>query len=144
MELVGAIEAEVKKGHWPKVVAKRLGVHGATFASWMKHGEKAHVDDTGQTFKEDDYLYRQLYERIEEAEAFAEMDMLDQARTQAINGRTSWNGFLTALERRFPDRWRRRDPAFGDAGSSYEAAVRSFVLKQQAAEGEKPKLKAVE
>jgi hypothetical protein len=70
--------------------------------------------------------------------------MLEQARTQASNGRTTWNGYLTTLERRFPDRWRRRDPAYGELADTFEGRIKAYMAGQAAATGEAPKLKAVE
>lgn len=130
-EIITLIEAEVVKAHWPKVVARRLGVHTQTFNSWMKKGEEAHLNDDGDDPRDDLYLYRQLYERIEEAEAKAEMDLLNHCREQAALGKTSWNGFLTTLERRFSDRWRRRDPLMGDTQESWETQVRKFMLQSR-------------
>lgn len=126
-EIITLIEAEVKKAHWPKVVARKLGVHGNTFTSWMKKGEDAHINDEGSKPSDPLFLYRQLYERIEEAEAEAEMTLLNNCREQAALGKTSWNGFLTTLERRFSDRWRRRDPLMGDTTDSWEAQVKRFM-----------------
>ncbi len=143
IELIGAIEAEVKKGHWPDRVAKRLGVHGKTYSTWMKKGEQAFVEDTDTEIRDDGYLYRQLYERVEEAEAFAEMDLLDKARTQAELGKTTWNGYLTTLERRFPDRWRRREPGFGDLSDTFEGRMKAFLAASQAQTTEPTRLKAV-
>lgn len=132
-ELIDGIEAQVKRAHWPKVVARRMGIQPKTFDAWMARGAAASKADVG--FKPDDpeFAYRQLFERIEEAEAIAEMHLLDMAQEQAALGKTSWNGFLQTLERRFGDRWGRRDPGLGYATDGLEGAIKRHLDEQQAA-----------
>lgn len=136
-EIIDHIEAQVKRAHWPKVVARRLGIHPKTFDAWMVRGEKASLADVG--FKPDDpeFLYRQLYERIEEAEAIAEMTLLDMAREQAELGRTTWNGFLQTLERRFTERWGRKDSSYGSLNEGIEANIKK-MLAERRSDPEKP------
>jgi transposase-like protein len=141
-EFITALVSEVEKAHNPGVVARKMGVHPSTYKSWMKRGEKCHLDDTGQKPSEGEpYLYRFLYEKIEEAESFAEMDLLNKARTAADQGRTTARQYLDVLERRFPDRWRRREPVTGETAASFDAIARAILGKQ--ADG-KPALKAVD
>ena len=142
VELIAAIEAETRKAHWPDRVAKKLGVHGKTYSAWMKRGEQAFIDDTDADIHDEGYLYRLLYEKVEEAEAFAEMDLLEKAQTQAATKSTTWNGYLTTLERRFPDRWRRREPGFGDLADTFEGRIKAYMAGQQSVT-EPAKLRAV-
>jgi len=143
-EMISTIELSTKKGHWPKRVARRLGVHSNTFDAWMKRGEQAHLDDTATSDSDPDFLCRQLYEKIEEAEAEAEIYMLNQAVMLAELGKTSWNGFVTIMERRFSDRWRKRDALAGDIAESWEAQVKKDLLQRQADAGVAPQLRAIE
>jgi len=136
-ELISTIEAETRRAHFPEVVARKLGVHRKLWQQWMKEGEQAHVDDTDSGPRDEFFMQRQLFERIEEAEAYAEMELLNMAREQAEMGKTSWNGFLTTLERRFGDRWRKRDAASGDLNESWEAQVRKHLLAQRDQSAEK-------
>ena len=131
LEIIGALEVEVKQGHWPNVVARRIGIHGNTMNAWMKRGETAYLEDTGQTPTEPEFLYRYLYESIEEAEAVAEMEMLAAAMEQAKMGRAgAGTTILTTMERRFSDRWRKRDALAGDVSESWEANVKRFIQQQ--------------
>jgi len=136
-ELIASIEVQVQRAHFPEVVARKLGIHRKLWNEWMKLGEQAHIDDTDGDPGDPNFLYRHLFERIEEAEAYAEMELLNMAREQAELGKTSWNGFLTTLERRFSDRWRKRDAAAGDVNETWDAQVRKHLLAQRSAEVEK-------
>lgn len=142
--MISTIELSTKKGHWPKVVARRLGVHSNTFDAWMKHGEASHLKDTDTSDADAHFLHRQLYEKIEEAEAEAEIYMLNQAMMLAELGKTSWNGFITTMERRFSDRWRKRDALMGDVSESWEAQVKKDLLAKQNDAAAKPQLRAIE
>lgn len=142
-EIISHVETEVRRAHFPVVVARKLGIHKKTWEGWMKEGEQAHLSDTDGDPGDAHYLERTLFERIEEAEAYAEMELLNMAREQAQLGKTSWNGFLTTLERRFSDRWRKREPSAGDINESWEAQVRKHLLAQRDV-GAPEKLHAVE
>jgi hypothetical protein len=136
-ELLASIETQVQRAHFPEVVARKLGVHKKLWNEWMKIGEKCHLDDTDGEPDDPNWIYRQLFERIEEAEAYAEMELLNMAREQAELGKTSWNGFLTTLERRFSDRWRKRDATAGDISETWDAQVRKHLLAQRSTEAER-------
>ena len=125
LSVIEAVEKEVLLGHWPHVVAKKLGIHKTIWTNWMDAGEKHHLADTANSPKDgDDYLYRQLYERIEEAEASAELDALRMLKQCAEAGKTSWNGYLNFLERRFPDRWRKREAALGAMDETWDSIAK--------------------
>jgi hypothetical protein len=130
-EILTVIEREVKRAHFPHVVAQRLGVHRKLWESWMKLGEDAHLRDSDGEPEDKNFIYRELFERINEAEAFAEMELLNMARDQAEQGKAAWSGFLTTLERRFSDRWRKRDAAAGDLSETWEAQVKKALLQTQ-------------
>ncbi len=130
-ELLSIVEREVKNAHFPHVVAQKLGVHRKLWAAWMKIGENAHIKDTDGEPGDANFIYRELFERIQEAEAAAEMDLLNMAREQALLGKAAWSGFLTTLERRFSDRWRKRDASVGDLTESWEAQVKKALLQAQ-------------
>lgn len=133
LEIVEAVEEQVTLGHWPHVVAKKLGIHKTIWQNWMDQGEKHHLADTANSPHDGaDYLYRQLYERIGEAEAAAELDALRMLKLCAEAGKTSWNGYLNFLERRFPDRWRKREAAMGAVDESWEAVAKKFQEQQRA------------
>ncbi len=129
--MLAVVEREVKRAHFPHVVAQRLGVHRKLWDTWMKIGEQAHLSDTHGEPADENFIYRELFERINEAEAWAEMDLLNKARDMAEQGKASWSGFLTTLERRFSDRWRKRDQALGDLGETWEAQVKKALLQPQ-------------
>ena len=132
-EIIERLEEETLLGAWPHVIAKRLGIHKSTYQNWMAAGEKHHLADTAE--KPTDgagYLERQLYERIEEAEAQAEIDMLNALKVHADSGKSTWNGYMAMLERRFPERWRKKD-AISGSGQSLEQALADIQRKRSVA-----------
>lgn len=146
-ELVSQITTEVARAHYPAVVARRLGVTKQTFEGWMERGEKAHQEDWGLGPDDSEFLPRCLFEGIEEAEAQAEIDLVNQAHQLAGAGRSSWQGMMTIAERRFSDRWRKRDVLAADVGESLESRLRKELSerevearREQAAPGSKLRL----
>ncbi len=59
------------------------------------------------------------------------LDLRGDPRIDAELGKAAWSGFLTTLERRFSDRWRKRDQALGDLGETWEAQVKKALLQPQ-------------
>ncbi len=47
-------------------------------------------------------------------------------------GKTSWNGYLNFLERRFPDRWRKREAALGAVEETWEQQAKKWLQQHQA------------
>lgn len=58
-----------------------------------------------------DVLKRELWESVKEAEAEAEMDAI---RIVENHMEDNWQAAMTYLERRFPERWRRRETTYNE------------------------------
>ena len=89
--LVRAIQA----GNYATVAVSYAGISRATFYRWMQQGQ---ADETGP--------FREFYNAIRQAETQAEV------RAVAIlqgHMQDSWQAVVAFLERRFPDRWGRKD-----------------------------------
>src|SRR5690348_1272042 len=95
----------------------------------MDAGEKHHLADTATSVHDGvEFLYRVLYESVQEAEAQAEVNLVHALHVHAEAGKTTWNAFMNMLERRFPDRWRKKDAIMG-SGGSIEQALADFMKR---------------
>lgn len=131
IEIVTQIAEEVREGHWPHIVARKLGVSKGLYEGWMEVGEDAHVKGLASSPKDDlsRHLCRQLYERIQSAESACEMEWLTKLRLHADAGKTTWNGYAHLLATRFYERWRKRDTqAEGDA--NIETQIKKWLEAQ--------------
>ncbi len=95
-EIQERIVAAIRAGNYPEPSACSAGVSPATYYRWMKRGEEA---KTG--------IYREFYEAVKRAEASAEVHAVAVIRKEIAAG--DWRAAANFLERRFGDRWRRRE-----------------------------------
>ncbi len=84
----------IAAGNYVSVACQYLGVSESTWYRWMEEGEKA---KSGKK--------REFWESIKKAESAAEM--------RAVNGiiqagSKNWQAYAWYLERKFPDRWGKR------------------------------------
>jgi len=94
-EVRDKIVQAVKAGNYAKVAAQYAGVDESTLYRWIRQGER---QGSG--------IYYQFCQSLKEAEAESEV------RAVAIINRhmnENWTAAMTYLERRHPDRWKRRD-----------------------------------
>ncbi len=92
-ELIEKISTEIENGSYQKVAARKCGVGESTFYAWM---EKAEGGVGGQ--------FQELLESVKNASAVAESRAI-----QTILADDSWQSKAWYLERRFPERWGRKD-----------------------------------
>lgn len=85
----------VRDGVSPEVAARAAGVTGRTYYLWMARGRE-----------EEDGLYFQFLQDVEKAVAECEARAI-HVITKAFP--TNWQAAMTLMERRFPDRWGRRE-----------------------------------
>ena len=111
-ELIEKISNEIEKGNYQKVAARKCGVGESTFYAWM---EKAEGGVGGQ--------FQELMEAVKNASAVAESRAI-----QTILADDSWQSKAWFLERRFPERWRRKDRL--DAHHTREPKVVFHTIKQ--------------
>jgi transposase len=89
------IVAAIRAGNYAEPAARSAGVSPATYHRWMARGEK-----------EPSGIYRDFYEAVRKAEADAEVEAVARVRRAMPD---DWRASMTYLERRYPERWRRRD-----------------------------------
>ncbi|MHB8533024.1 MAG: hypothetical protein ACYDC2_09920 [Solirubrobacteraceae bacterium] len=97
----------VEDGNYVLVAASACGIGRQTFYDWQKRGEKAlalALDPEPKPIPESERPFAELAERLDTAAAKAEVDALAMVRKQS----KLWQASMTFLERRFPDRWGRR------------------------------------
>lgn len=90
----------VKIGNYVEVAAAVAGIDKSTVYRWMAMGREAKSG-----------MYREFYDEVKEAEAFAENTAVGQVRRAGAIDPRNWTAAMTFLERRFRDRWGRPAPA---------------------------------
>jgi transposase len=101
-ETVEAICNALRDGLYAVTAARLAKIDEVTLYRWLEQGEKG-VEP-----------YAAFRQSVKEAEAKAEQDALKTARAGAtgteMNPGPHWTSAMTFLERRWPDRWGKRDP----------------------------------
>ena len=92
-ELIQKFEALLSAGNYQVTACHALGVSQSTFHQWMKKGEEA-----------GDGLYLQFQQAVKRAEHIAEAKWM-----RDISQDPSWQSKAWLMERRFPERWGRKD-----------------------------------
>ena len=85
----------LKEGHYARTVSQYLGIPEGTWYRWLSEGEQ-----------EEEGLRREFREAVKRAETEAEIRNVKFIQDAAI---TDWKAAMTYLERKFPDRWGRRE-----------------------------------
>ncbi len=94
-ELQEALVQAIRAGNYAAVAVQYAGISRSTFYRWMQRGQRAKSG-----------LYCEFFEAIRRAESQAEV------RAVAIlqgHMKDSWRAAMTFLERKYPDRWGRKD-----------------------------------
>lgn len=94
-ELIKEAEALLKVGNYARTVCDYLGIHESTWYKWLQEGEAASKG-----------IKREFFEAIKKAESTAEIRNVKIVNTAAEN---DWRAAMTYLERKFPDRWGKKD-----------------------------------
>lgn len=95
-ELLAAIEQEIGDGNYVTTVCQAHGINRTSFYDWKNRGEKA---SSG--------LFRDFYEAVERATAKSEQKYVEVIKNAANDG--TWTAAAWWLERRYPDRWGKRE-----------------------------------
>ena len=95
-ELIEQAAKLIAGGNYASTVFQMLGVGESTWYRWLEKGR----DSKGRS------IYREFWESIQKAEAAAELRAVSGI---VAAGRRNWTAFAWYLERKYPDRWGRRD-----------------------------------
>ncbi len=93
-DLAQAIVAAIRAGNYAKTAASAAGISERTFYNWIERGRS---EASGP--------YHQFVQSLEEASAASEAAAVATVRAAGLR---NWKAAMVFLERRFPDRWRRR------------------------------------
>lgn len=96
----------VRQGLTYEIAARAAGISESTFYRWRERGEKARGGK-----------FREFWEALKRAEAEAEQRLVERILSASSD---TWQAAAWILERRYPDRWGRKDRVkhetdFGDA-----------------------------
>lgn len=94
-DLIVEISRLIREGNYIETTCRAVGISSQSYRTWKKRGEE---EPTG--------IYRQFYTAIDQAEAKAESTYLGVVK-DAANARV-WTAAAWYLERRYPERWGRR------------------------------------
>ena len=94
-EICQRIVTAIRAGNYAEPAARSAGISPATYYRWLRRGQKA---PSG--------IYRDFCEEVRRAESDAEVHAVAVIR-RAMSG--DWRAAAHYLERRYPDRWRRRE-----------------------------------
>jgi hypothetical protein len=126
----------IRLGSYAAVAATACGIGESTFYQWTKRGREAEWNDDGTLANQDDRPYVEFAEAVKEAEAAAEVQSVGTIR-QA--GQQSWQAAAWYLERKYPDRWARKDTLRQEVSGHLngtveidpEEAVRGFLRSRR-------------
>jgi len=113
-ETANRIVQAVKAGATYDVAARAAGVSEATLYGWKARGAR---EGTGQYFE--------FLERVKRAEAEGELALMGHVATAMS---TTWQAAAWMLERRWPDRWGRRDRVNVELRQDFERVSDSYGL----------------
>lgn len=85
----------IRAGNYANVAARYAGIDESTFYRWLERGEN-----------EPSGIYCEFRKSVKDAESTAEVQAVAEVRAA---GRESWQASMTWLERKFPDRWGRKE-----------------------------------
>ena len=89
------IEKAIRAGSYAQVAARSAGISSSTYYRWLERGAE-----------EKRGIYRDFADAVEQAEADAEVHAAAVIRKAMSD---DWRAALAYLERRHPERWRRRE-----------------------------------
>jgi hypothetical protein len=89
------IVSAIRAGNYAHVAAGYAGIGERTFYSWLQSGRENKSD-----------LYQQFLQAVKDAEREAEVRAVAMVQKHMAD---NWQAAMTYLERKFPERWGRRD-----------------------------------
>ena len=95
LELQTQIIKAIQAGNYDYVACEYVGIHKSTFYRWMARGEKGRKG-----------IYKEFSDSIKKANASSEIWAVAFVRSAMAN---DWRAAMTYLERKFPDRWARKE-----------------------------------
>lgn len=95
-ELIEQAAKLISHGNYAQTVFQMLGIPESTWYGWLQRGRESERRN----------VYSEFSEAVKKAEAAAELRAVSGI---VAAGRRNWTAFAWYLERKYPDRWGRRD-----------------------------------
>lgn len=104
-EIHNTIVRHIKTGNYIETAAAAAGINKKTLYEWLKRGAQEEIG-----------IYTDFSNAVEMAMAQSEIDMINKLKKHDLSSAQSieWR-----LERRFPDRWGRKDKLTADVHSTH-------------------------
>ena len=93
-EVSQRIVTAIRAGNYAEPAARSAGISPATYYRWLERGAR-----------EEEGIHREFHDAVRKAEADAEVHAIVVIRKEMER---DWRAALAYVERRYPDRWRRR------------------------------------
>lgn len=110
-ELAEKIANYISTGNYTSVVCGLVGVGESTFYRWLEKGVKA---KSGK--------YREFWESVKKAEAAREVKWIKD-----IDSDPSWQSKAWLLERRYPERWGKKETHVFEGGDKDKPIILKFL-----------------
>ena len=114
----------VLKGNYITTVCRSVGINRRTYYEWKKKGEQGLEP------------YKQFYDRVTEAEAQAEMDILNVIYTSAVD-QGNWLSSAWILERKYPNRFGKREQMALQTDNDFKLEISTAKSPYELGEEEK-------
>lgn len=114
-DLIKEAERLLRAGNYTVTVCQFLGISERTWYNWLNEGEKDL--EAGKN-----NLKVQFFQSVKKAESTSEIRNVQVVQNAAQEG--DWKAAMTYLERKFPDRWGRREKVSADVSHSGEVVDR--------------------
>lgn len=114
----------IRGGNYYETACAYAGIDYQTLRNWMKRGEE-----------EGEGVYFEFFEAVKKAEADAEVSAVQAIRSGFGD---DWRAAMTLLERRYPDRWGRRERMdlqhSGEIGMTLSEITKQAILRKREVE----------
>jgi hypothetical protein len=128
------IVERVRAGSYAEVAAVSTGVGVTTYYRWREWGVDRFEDGKRIPARPE---YREFREALDRAEAEAEQEAIAHVRSAMS---TDWRAAITYLERRTPQRWRKRETVYGAGPADDDPSLPARRVRVEVDEGAPGKL----
>lgn len=109
-EIADKIVKYVKAGNYVETAAAAAGISKNTLYEWLKRGAQSETDN----------IFTEFQDAVEQAMALSEIDLLNKLKKHDAD---SAQPIEWRLERRFPERWGRKDKITADITSTEKEEI---------------------
>lgn len=99
---------QLRRGHYVEPACAAVGIHRDTYHTWREQGLDAlALREEGRPVPARQKPFLAFHDATEEARAYGEWWLVEQALEAAEAKRPTWTAYVTILERSRRERWRR-------------------------------------